>query len=431
MTMFLNKINKPLNETWNLNNQNYDKEILLATILQKYDTFGVTEEDPRMFKYYSEIWWRKHYRTFEKWFDAFDIPYSPLINNWRSQQHTIEETTEGNTYNRFKNNDSQTDHHIGDAFSNQDYHNEYEDHKVTEEKVDNDTTNQVGKVELTDANASKVNTGNTSEDRSNVNIKDNTTNETTSDTKDTDTKSDVTVDLFGAQYTDEHSKGTTGTFGADAGDMSFTRGSGDTARTTEHRVSAYNETSYQPSSEDIVTGDMGTEGRNTSKTHTYSDADDNNVHEQDDITKDTKSKEMSSGDERVKGQSEAYEDSTNNQSVTSNEIGKGTDDTKTDFKDDTNGENTNNTKTTSNDKYINNSEGLHTGDSQQKTDGTKYFTEKDYHEGNVGTMTAQQMLDSELKIQMIDLYDQIAELFVDENCVCIYLNEWQRGGCCW
>lgn len=429
MAMHLNKVNQPLNENWNLNNQNYDKEILLATILQKYDTFGVEQEDPTLFKYYSDIWWRKHFRTFQKWFDAFDIPYSPLINNWRSQQHTIEETTEGNTYNRFKNNDHQTDHHIGDAFSNEDYHNEYEDHKVTEETIDNDTSNQTGKVELTDINGSKVNTGNTSSDTSNVNIKDGKTNEVTSGTKDTDTKTSVTTDVFGAQYNNEKSGGVVGAFGNDAGDMTFTRQNDN--RIAEHTVSAYNDTSYQPSSQDETKGSIGNENKNTSKTHVYSDADDNNVHEQDDITKDGKYTENSSSDEQSKSKSEAYEDSTNNQSTTSNEINKGTDDTKTNFKDDTNGENTNNTKVTSNDKYINNSEGLHTGDSQQKTDGTKTFTEKDYHEGNVGTMTAQQMLDSELKIQMIDLYDQMAELFVDENCVCIYLNDLQRGRWFW
>lgn len=426
MAMHLKKVNHPLNETWELRNENYDKEILLATLLQKYDDFGVEQEDPRLFKYYAEIWWRKHYRTFEKWFDAFDIPYSPLINNWRSQQHSIEESSEGNQYNRFKNKDNVTDHHIGDAFSNEDFHNEYEDHKVTNETIDNDGTTHLGRNESTDATSASIKTNAQSDDKTVTNIKDGKNNEAGTENKTQNTLSDITVDVTGAQYNNEHSGGVSGSV-TTPGSMNFTPGT-DT-RKTENTVSAYNSTGYEPSSQDEVKGDMGNSGKNTSTTHTHGTADKNKITEDNSNTKDTKYSELNSGNEQNQMNAEEHNTGANKENVVSTEIGKTTDDTTTDFTDDTNGENTNNKQTTSNDKYINNSNGLHSGDSQMKNDNKKTMVEKEYHEGNVGTMTAQQMLDSELKIQMIDLYDQMAELFVDENCVCIYLNNWQRGGC--
>lgn len=431
MTTFLNKINKPLNETWELTNQNYDKEILLATILQKYDTFGVTEEDPRMFKYYSEIWWRKHFRTFQKWFDAFDIPYSPLINNWRSQQHTIEETSEGNQYNRFKNKDNITDHHIGDAYSNQDFHNEYEDHKTTEETIDNDFTSHLGKNENTDATNSSIKTNAQNDNKVNTSIKDTKNNESDVTDRDVQTGTDINVATVGANYNNESSKGYTATKASDGQITGFSVNTAAAERSVETKVSAYNATSYEPSQEEITHGVIGNSGENSSTVHTTGDATKNTVAEDITLTKDATSNELSSFNEQNELQAEEHNQGANKQNVVSTEIGKTTDDTKKDFSDDTEGENTNNTQITSNDKYINNSNGLHSGDSQVKNDNKKTFIEKDYHEGNVGTMTAQQMLDSELKIQMIDLYDQMAELFVDENCVCVYLNDWQRGGCCW
>lgn len=429
--MHLNKVNQPLNENWNLSNQNYDKEILLATILQKYDTFGVEQEDPTLFKYYSDIWWRKHFRTFQKWFDAFDIPYSPLINNWRSQQHTIEETTEGNTYNRFKNKDHQTDHHIGDSFSNEDYHNKYEDHKITAETIDNDTTSNLGKNENTDATNSSIKTNAQTDDKTNTSIKDTKGNEASTTNRDVQTNTDMNVDTIGANYSNESSKGYTANKTTDGQLTGFSVNTTAAERSVETKVSAYNSSDYEPSQESITHGIMGNSGENSSKVHTTGDKTNNTVDDDTTFNRDTTGNELNSFNEQNQMNAEEHNQGANKQNVVSTEIGKTTDDTKTDFSDDTNGENTNNTKTTSNDKYINNLECLHTGDNQQKTNGTKTFTEKDYHEGNVGTMTAQQMLDSELKIQMIDLYDQMAELFVDENCVCIYLNDWQRGRWFW
>lgn len=427
MANHLHKMDKDLTTEWKLRNENFDVNILFATILQKYSDFPVLQENPIMFKYQSDMWWHKHYRTFEKWFNAFDIPYSPLINNWKSEERTVKENEQGNQYNRFKNKDSNTDHHIGDAFENRDYINEYEDHDISNEKVDNDSTSQNGKVEITDNDTSSIKSNAQTDDKTITSIKDGTNNEVGSDESHTKTKSDVSVDVIGAQYTNEHSGGVSGTVG-DPGEMTFVPAT-DT-RKTENTLSAYNSSSYEPSSQDEIKGDMGNSGKNTSSTRTHGLADDNDVHLKDDNTKDTKYNELNSSDEQNKMNSEEHNQGSLDQTVTTTDIGKATDDTITEYKDDKNGQNTNNTKTTSNDKYINNSEGLHTGDSQQKNTVDKDLVEKTYHEGNIGVMTAQQMLTAEIKVQLYSIYDQIAELYVDENCVCIYYSPRQRGGCC-
>lgn len=431
MATFLHSKNKPINETWELDNQNYDKEVLLATILQQYGDFGCVEEDPVMFKYYCEMWWRKHYRTFQKWMDIFDEHTNPLINNWRREEHTIEETNEGNQYNRFKNKDNVTDHHIGDAYSNEDFHNEYEDHKVTNEVIDNDATSHLGKNENTDATNSSIKTNAQTDDKTNTSIKDTKGSEDSTTNRDVQTGTDLNVATVGANYNNESSKGYTATKASDGQISGFSVNTSAAERSVETKVSAYNSSDYEPSQEEITHGVMGNSGENSSKVHTTGDKTKNTVDDDTTFKKDTTGNELNSFNEQNQMNAEEHNQGANKQNVVSTEIGKTTDDTTKDFTDDTNGENTNNKQVTSNDKFINNSNGLHAGDSQMKNNNKKVLVEKNFFEGNVGVQTEMDMMQAELKVQAIDLYNQISELFVDENCVCIFTSPWQRGGCCW
>lgn len=425
---------KDLQENWNLRNDNYKKDVLFGVIMREFGDMEVEEKNPILFKYYADIWWERKYRTFEKWWNGYDLSYDPLINNWFKEDRVLNESEQGNKYNKFKNLDSTTDHHIGDSFENRDYHNEYEDNEGSEETIGNKNASQTGNVEITDGTTSNEKKQASTDNTTVSNIKDGTTNDVDTIDKTTSTISDVTVDVFGANYNNEHSKGVSGAFKDAAGDMDFTKSTDDKdARTTETKVSAYNSDNYEPSQKEIISGDMGTEAKNTSTTRTYTtpaEGEDptNTVTEGSTDTKDGKYSETSMSAENKDGTVDEVEAGTNKQTVTNNEITSATDDTEKKYSDEKHGENTDNTQTTANNKYIDNSEGVHSGDSQEKSTNDRTTTESNSKIGNIGTMTAQQMLEAEIKVQNFDIYNAMAELFADDNLICIYVKS--KGGCC-
>lgn len=75
-----------ISDEWTLDNEHYDKDVLLATIVQTGGTFEPLYADPDYFRLHCGFWWNKWKRTFEKWFDAFDLEYNPLENYDRQEQ---------------------------------------------------------------------------------------------------------------------------------------------------------------------------------------------------------------------------------------------------------------------------------------------------------------------------------------------------------
>ncbi len=65
-------------------------------------------------------------------------------------------------------------------------------------------------------------------------------------------------------------------------------------------------------------------------------------------------------------------------------------------------------------------------DTKSKTDsnGTSVLDGKTHHEGNVygniGVTTSQQMLEAEYEVSRFNIYEQIADLFIKEFCICVY-----------
>lgn len=466
MVNHLHRKNQDLETNWNLRNENYDKNILLATILHKFEDFGVLQENPMLFKYQSDIWWAKHYRTFEKWFDAFDIPYAPL-ENYNRKEESIEKTSEeGNTYNRFSNKDSVTDHHIGDTFSNEDLTDRNTEDLTTNQVVDQDTTGSKNSREVTDD--------------------DTTENIVTQEVTDLDTtgsktyEEDVHTVTDGTKnYTDKHvldgtdnktttsngsssnttSNSTTETSGKlvpvewdDHGNPTDWEIDPETERTIENRVSAYNEgevpvdeetyrDNYSPNQLTITHGQMSTATSGRSNGTTSDTTTENGDHHlsKDDHTYDESHEDETQvnkeGEEHTTGTEDKTVDftsdktGTDDKTVTYTESSTGTMDQETDFTSNKVGTDTRNIQNTSNDKYINNSDGKHTGDSQSKNNLDRSTQLDAYLHGNIGVTTSQQMLNAEIRVQLFSIYDQIAELFVDENCVCIFNTK--RGGCCW
>ena len=75
---FLNRFEKSITDEWTLDNETYDKQVLLASIINKAGQLEPLYTDPRYFHEMCGFWWKKWNRTFQKWFDVFDEEYNPL-----------------------------------------------------------------------------------------------------------------------------------------------------------------------------------------------------------------------------------------------------------------------------------------------------------------------------------------------------------------
>ena len=71
---------KSITDKWELDNEHFDKDTLEASIIMTGGRFEPVYTDPAYFYMMCEYWWKKHRRTFQKWWDAFDIEYNPLDN---------------------------------------------------------------------------------------------------------------------------------------------------------------------------------------------------------------------------------------------------------------------------------------------------------------------------------------------------------------
>lgn len=63
-------------------------------------------------------------------------------------------------------------------------------------------------------------------------------------------------------------------------------------------------------------------------------------------------------------------------------------------------------------------------DSKTNSDGQSVLDGKTHHEGNIygniGVTTSQQMLEAEYEVARFNIYEQIADLFIKEFCICVY-----------
>lgn len=63
-------------------------------------------------------------------------------------------------------------------------------------------------------------------------------------------------------------------------------------------------------------------------------------------------------------------------------------------------------------------------DSKTDSGGQSVLDGKTHHEGsiygNIGVTTSQQMLEAEYEVARFNIYEQIADLFIKEFCICVY-----------
>lgn len=93
MEKMLNMMDEPksLSDAWELENEAFDANTLLSTIINKGMTFEPLYTDPRFFYMMNTQWWNKWKNVFEKWFYAATFEYEPLWD--RNGYETVHEDT--------------------------------------------------------------------------------------------------------------------------------------------------------------------------------------------------------------------------------------------------------------------------------------------------------------------------------------------------
>lgn len=418
---------KDLNQEWTLRNENYDSNILLSTILNKGASFGVLYEDPLRFKFMSDMWFEKHRRTFEKWFEAFDLPYQPLRNYLEMRKANEKTSEDSNVYNNYKDNKDVNSTHIGDKSTNEDLLGKTAKEFVQKEVSDNDTTKGFESAEITDKDTKSILVGSGDSNDTNNGAKD-STNEHVLD-KDTDVVTKFDYDDK-TTYTDR-----------------------ETTRTPslrdEQRVSAYNAgnelypsghpenpyyDAYAPSELNLHYGEEKTTEKGDVNVNHKTNNDDgaNLVHTDETINQDnTKFDERHYDDNTSHSEYDESNVGSEDQTVRTSTNEQGTNDTTIDTTYNDQTSDIRNTRFSEENKYNDSSITRADGDRTTKSNNISDKDINDYIEGLNRGVAYQDLLAKEVKVQMFTIYDQMAELFVDEMCIRIYLSNRQRGGCCW
>lgn len=88
----LNLEEKSITDSWTLTDSQgqtitaFDKDTLLATIINKGGQFGVVHQDPEYFYLMSAYFWKRWKHTFANWFETAKIEYNPIENYSRIEE---------------------------------------------------------------------------------------------------------------------------------------------------------------------------------------------------------------------------------------------------------------------------------------------------------------------------------------------------------
>lgn len=212
-TLMMSKLEN-INDTWELDSERFDKEVLLSTIIMKGGRFEPLYTNPTFFKYMCDQWWKKWSRTFNKWWTVFDKEYEPLWdrNGFEEvEDHTDEEGTLDTATSETRDNDT--------TYSKTGSNTEVTDDDATASNtnvVNGTVENQVSAYDATDyqAHDKTITNTTTTDNGSSTDDKTVTTNysENGSGTDDTTTSGTVDTDTTGSRdYT--HSMHSWGNWG--------------------------------------------------------------------------------------------------------------------------------------------------------------------------------------------------------------------------
>ena len=303
-----------------------NKNDVVDNIILESGDFEVLYPDPEFLRLSIGVWSRKHYRTFLKWITALNIEYNPLENYDRMESW-------GDSADNKRTLDTQD--------------------KTTYDSQDKRTLDTQDKITLDTQDKTTLDT----QDKRTLDTEDKTTY---------DSQEKRTLDTQDKQTRDIEDKTTF-----------------DKTTTTEHEVSAYDSSSYQPASKDTQDedGTVTVDGTGTdTMDHTGTDTMDH------------------TGTDTL--------DHTGTDTL---------DHTGTDTVDHTGTDTTDHTGTDTLDKSGTDTLD-HTGtisdEIRQRHNGRIH--------GNVGVTTSQQMLQAELDIARFNIVQQITDLFISEFCIMLY-----------
>lgn len=144
---YLNQMSSPksISDNWQLSNDNFNKETLLATIVTTGGRFEPLYSDPEYFRMMSAQWWNKWQRNFLKWFNALDIEYNPLENYDRAEEWH-EDTTDTSSDTTEYGSDTTLDHDGSYSKKGNDKVTEGDKNETTESGTTTVVTRQNGKL---------------------------------------------------------------------------------------------------------------------------------------------------------------------------------------------------------------------------------------------------------------------------------------------
>lgn len=382
MEQTLNADNKSIVDTFELlpseEELDYDKDVLLATIMRKAGTFEPLYTNPEYFYWDVSMWWKKWRRNFTKQAEALMIEYKPL-ENYRRNEIAHSDTVDNGTLNQETSG---------------------------REVMDDDTTSkrQLEHTWSDEADGTQANTevvdSKTTGTHANTEVVDGEVNVTKAGTETTDGEVNVTGKVTEAVEEDTTNSKTT------SGTEQKTNNGG---YTTNNTVAGFNSASLEPKSGESNTHNdtdntttSGTESGKGSLNRTTTTQ--NNEKTEEDKTVTTSGTEKTTEDRTTtnNGSESGTENRTTTNNGTTHEERSGT------GKDVETATGTDDRTTTNN------------GSLDQTTSNDRDWDHTSEIWGNIGVTTSQTMLKEELEIRKWNLYDFMSDKFVDECCVRVY-----------
>ncbi len=137
---------KSITDDWSLDNEAFDKEKLMAAIIMKGGQFEPLYADPYYFSMMCKLWWGKWRRTFEEWFNVFDIEYNPL-ENYDRYEHWHEDITDEGTLESETSSSEVVDDNNSSTASQETTVSSYDSNSYTpRDKIDTTSSNETDRT---------------------------------------------------------------------------------------------------------------------------------------------------------------------------------------------------------------------------------------------------------------------------------------------
>ena len=362
--MFLNRGDetqeRSLKDPWELTGDLlFDPQVLLDTIMMKGGTLAPLYTNAATFYRMNNAWWNRHKLTFQKWWEVIDDEYTPLWDRDGFEETTDQTNDDGSTSGTRTSTEVMDDDTSKQSTTKEVINDDTSKHSTTKEVMDDNTTSsETGK---------EVFNGTDKRTTSNTEVIDDssTSKTTTSSNENTTTSSNSTTNNYVSAFDSGYDAKGNPIYQPHDYSHTVDSGSSNTESSGTSTVTA---------KDDRTTTNNGTDNLKTDSTTDTTKS----IKGTDDRTTDTTYNETGTDDRTT--------DTTYNET--------GTDDRTTNFDEQTAGTSKN----------------------------TRDYTHQHHSWGNWGiTTTAQKLLEQELRIRAFDIYEHMADFFLDELCVRVYL----------